>query len=195
MKGVNLRILFIFLVLLHSSSAVAESEIDTSFEFYDISPRTKYDIKPEIQKNTPIVNKNIKFHGSTLWQVEWRISWKKTNGICYLDYSETKLNVIFRMPRISPSFKASDEVLGVFNKFYEALLKHEIGHMNNGTKALKDINMLLSNFNSYSDCHDLNEDVKNSITKIVGKYKNHDIAYDTQTNHGELQGVSIRDFI
>jgi len=195
MKGTNLRLLPIFLVLLYSSPAVAEFEINKSFEFYDISPKTKDDIKPEILKNTPIANENIKFHGSTLWQVEWRISWKKSNGICYLNFSYTKLNVLFKMPRISPNFNASDEVLGVFNKYYKVLLKHENGHMKNGTNALNDINKLLSNFNSYNDCQALNEGVKNAITKIVGKHKNRDIEYDIKTNHGELQGVSIRDFI
>jgi len=195
MKGVNLQVWSIFLVFLYSNSAVADSVIDTLFEYYDISPKTKYDIKPEIQKNTPIINKSIKFHGSTTWQVEWIISWKKTNGICYIDSGEAKLNVLFKMPRISPDFSASDEVLGVFNKYYDALLKHENGHMNNGIRALKDIDLLLSNFYSYNDCQVLNEAVKNSITKIVGKYKSHDITYYTQTKHGRLQGVSIKDFI
>ncbi len=195
MKGVGLRVWFIFLVFLYSNSAVADSAINTLFEYYDISPKTKYDIKPEIQKSTPIINKSIKFHGSTSWLVEWSISWKKSNGICYLDSSEAKLNVLFKMPRISPNFSATNAVIGAFNKYYEALLKHENGHMNNGIKALKDIKVLLSNFNSFSDCQVLNEAVKNSITNVVGIYKRQDIAYDTQTKHGKLQGVSIKYFI
>lgn len=195
MKGVDLRAWFIFLVFLYSNSVVADSAINTLFEYYDISPKTKYDIKPEIQKNTPIINKGIKFHGSTSWQVEWSISWKKTDGICYLDSSETKLNVLFKMPRMSPNFSASDAVLGAFNRYYDALLKHENGHVNNGSKALKDINVLLSNFNSYSNCHVLNEAVNNAITKVVRKYKRQDITYDIQTKHGKLQGVSIKYFI
>jgi len=195
MKGVDLRIWFIFSVFLYSNSASADSSINTLFEYYDISPKTKYDIKPEIQKNTPIINKSIKFHGSTSWLVEWSISWKQTNDICYLDSSEAKLNVLFKMPRISPNFSATHAVIGAFNKYYDALLKHENGHMNNGIKALNDINILLSNFNSFSDCEVLNEAVKNSITIVVGKYKRQDIEYDTQTKHGKLQGVSIKDFI
>ncbi len=195
MKGVDLRACFIFLVLLYSNSVIANSAINTHFEYYDISPKTKYDIKSELQQRTPIINESIKFHGSTIWQVEWNISWKETNGICYLDSSKAKLNVLFKMPRISSNFSATNAVIDVFNKYYEALLMHEKGHMNNGIKALKDIKVLLSNFNSFSDCQVLNEAVKNAITNVVGKYKRQDIAYDTQTKHGKLQGVSIKNFI
>jgi predicted secreted Zn-dependent protease len=192
---ISLRVWLTFLVLFYSNSVIASSAVNTQFEYYEIFPKTQYDIKSEIQKNTPIINKNIKFHGSTSWQVEWSITWKKTNGICYLDTSAAKLNVLIKMPRISPKYKASDAVVGSFNKYYEVLLKHENGHMDNGIKALKDIDVLLSNFNSYTDCEVLNANVESSITKVIGKYKRQDIAYDEQTKHGQLQGVSIRKFI
>jgi len=181
--------------LLFSNSVVASSEIDVQFEFYDIFPRVKTDIKAQLQKNTPIIHKNTKYHGRTFWQIEWSIAWKKTNGICYINSNKTKLNVLFEMPRISASYSASDPVIVTFDKYYEALLMHENGHMNNGTKALKAIEMLLSNFKSYSDCQVLNKEVKNSIAQIISQYKSHDVAYDSQTEHGKLQGVLLSNFM
>ncbi len=190
-----MRFLFLLLFLLYSNSSVADSAINTFFEYYDISPKTKNDIKLEIQKNTPIINKSTKYHGKTSWQIEWDISWKQTNGICYLDASEANLDVLFKMPRISPDFDAKNTVTIAFNRYYRALLKHENGHRDNGIKALTDIKRLLSNFASFSDCKVLNKAVESAITMIVGKYKHQDIAYDLQTKHGKLQGVSIKNFI
>jgi len=190
-----LRVWFVFFIWFYSNLVIANSAINTDFEYYNIYPKTKYEIKPELQKRTPIINKSMKFHASTVWQVEWNISWKKSNGICYLDSSEAKLNVLFKMPRVPSDFKATNAVRSVFLKYYEVLLKHESGHMDNGVNALKDINKLLLDFNSFNDCQVLNEAVSNSIQKIVGHYKRQDKAYDTQTKHGKLQGVSIKVFI
>lgn len=195
MKGIDLRVWFVFLIFLYSNSVVANSAISTRFEYYDISPKTKYDIKSELQKRSPILHESTKFHGSTIWQVIWNISWTKSNGICFLDSSEAKLNVLFKMPRISSSFSATNVVITSFNRYYEALLKHENGHMDNGIQALNEINELLLNFNSFSDCQVLNDIVKDSITKVVEKYKRQDESYDRQTEHGKLQGVSIRKFM
>lgn len=138
---------------------------------------------------------NDKFHGSTSWQVEWSITWKKSSKICYIDTRTLKLNVTFIMPRISPDFSTTDVVIDSFNNYYEALLNHEKGHMDNGIKALKDINLLLENFNSFNDCQVLSKSVESTISKIVEKYKREDIVYDKKTEHGKLQGVSIRKFI
>jgi predicted secreted Zn-dependent protease len=195
MKGIHLRIRFVFLVLIYSSSAIANLKINTTFEYYDISPQTKFDIKPEINRLTPITNGGTKFHGSTTWQVEWSLSWKKSNEICYIDNSTTKLHVLFKMPRISPDFQVTDTVKDTFDKYSKALLNHENGHMDNGIDASREINVLLANFSSFSDCKALNEAVENSISEVIDKYKLQDIAYDEKTEHGKLQGVSIKKFI
>ncbi len=190
-----MQVWYVVLVFFASSLSYADSAIDTLFEFYDISPKTKKDIKTELQQYTPIINGGIKFHGSTSWQVKWQVSWKKTDDICYLDSSAATLKVLFTMPRISPEFTPSEEVLAAFNGYYSALLQHENGHMGNAKSALEHINMLLSNFNSYSDCQVLNDEVNNSIEKIVEKFKTKDKTYDVQTMHGKLQGVSIKKFL
>jgi predicted secreted Zn-dependent protease len=195
MKAARLRFCFTFLVFFYSNAVIANSSVTTLFEYYAISPKTKYDIKSEMQRNTPIIKKGAKFHGSTSWQVEWNISWKKNDNICYLTASEAKLNVLIKMPKISPNADVSDAVLSSFNNFYAALLNHENGHVKNGIDALRDIDVLLANFNSYSDCIVLNKIVKSSITKIIRKYKHQDMAYDTKTKHGKLQGVSIKSFM
>jgi len=195
MKGVHLRVWCVFLVLVYSNSAIANINVIKSFEYYNIYPKTKHDINLQIQKFSPIVHNNTKFHGSTTWKVEWSISWKKSNEICYIDTRSAKLNVVFKMPRIPYDFIATDGVLDTFNNYYEALLNHENGHMDSGIKALKDINVLLAHYNSFHDCQALNESVQSSISQIVEKYKLEDIAYDTRTKHGKLQGVSIRRFI
>jgi len=195
MRSIHLRVWFVFLVLAYSNLAIANLDVIKSFEYYNIYPKNKHDINLQIQKLTPIVHNDTKFHGSTTWQVEWSISWKKSNEICYIDAKSAKLNVVFKMPRIPHDFMTTDAVLDTFNNYYEALLNHENGHMDSGINALKDINVLLAHYHSFSDCQALNESVQSSISQIIEKYKLEDIAYDTRTKHGKLQGVSIRRFI
>lgn len=179
----------------YCNAVFADAEVITQFEYYNISPQTKYEIKDHLQKNTPIVYDKIKFHGSTSWQVEWHFTWKKSNNICYIASNTTKLKVLFKMPRISPNMSVNSAVTNAFNGYFNALLDHEKGHMKNGNKALTEIKQMLANFHSYSDCHVLNEAVNNAITKVIEKYQQQDITYDLQTKHGELQGVLIKKFL
>ena len=176
-------------------TTVSASTINSKINFYDISPKTIPDIKAEIIKNTPIKSNGVKFHGSTTWQIKWNISWKSKNDICYLDTSSATLKVEFTMPRISLAMKPVLNVSNAFDKYYQALLTHEKGHMNNGEKALSEVNQLLENFSSYRECNKLNNAVKSSITGVVNKYKHLDSVYDEKTNHGKLQGVSFKGFI
>lgn len=67
--------------------------------------------------------------------------------------------------------------------------------MENGKNVLIEVNELLSIFNSYPKCDELNNAVTASIDKIIGKYKQLDKIYDEKTAHGKSQGVSLKSAI
>jgi len=177
--------------MLYSLNSFAYSAVETMFNFYEISPETNKDIKLQIEANTPLVQDNIKYHGGTSWQVQWSINWKKNRNICYISSSNTKLYVVFTMPRIANNFTVSENIRETFDHYYKALIKHEFLHRDHGELALSEVTSSLAHFSSFSSCERLNSAVEKMVNDIVTKYKKLDKELDQQTKHGKLQGVEF----
>ncbi len=187
--------LSLFLLLLHSSSVFAKPTVESSYQFYQISPKSLADISSEIEKKTPIKHAGNKYHASTSWQIKWAYQWQKKSGICYISSSNTTLIVSYIMPEISVNNEKNIQVSSSFSGYYHALLKHEAGHYQSGIKAADAVEDKLLNFSSYSSCEELELAANKEITTIINEHKKLDTAYDIATDHGRTQGVSIRKYL
>ena len=65
---INLFSGFIFSLL--SFAAAAEVIESTEYKYYEISPRTPYEIKPELMRRSPIREGGGTFNGHTDWYID-----------------------------------------------------------------------------------------------------------------------------
>ncbi len=169
----------------------AKPAIEERFEFYDIYPVSKEDIRSEIKQRTPLINQGSRFDGRTLWQVAWQYYRKKSDDLCHITKNEITLKVLYTMPAIAPEFSVKPKVRDAFDSYYQALLNHEQGHTKIGIQAATAVEQALLNFNGFSHCQALDTAVNKAITAIINSHHRQDEDYDRQTGHGKLQGVSI----
>ncbi|WDE01070.1 DUF922 domain-containing Zn-dependent protease [Thalassomonas actiniarum] len=186
-----MNVRFMLLFLLFVNAVQAKPAIEEHFEFYDIYPVSKEDIRSEIQQRTPIISQGSRFDGRTLWQVAWQYYRKKSDNLCHITRNEITLKVLYTMPAIAPKFTVKPKVRDAFDSYYQALLNHEKGHKKIGIQAASAIEQALLNFKSFSHCQGLDTAVNKAITAIINNHHRQDEDYDRQTEHGKLQGVSI----
>jgi len=177
-------------VLLLSFTASAETIESTEFKYYEISPGSPYQIKPELMRHSPIRAGSGSFNGHTDWYINWRFrSSREANG-CQLIDSQTKVHVVHILPKLSAQV-TEQQTIDVFNKFNKALTQHEINHGKNGLSAAREMDKTFNELAPQQNCRNLARLIDRIGNDVVRKYAEKDNEYDRLTNNGESEGAVI----
>ena len=183
--------LFLSLTLLLTSfTALAETVESTEYKYYEISPRSPYEIKLELMRRSPIRAGRGSFNGHTDWYINW--SFNSTPGPygCQLTDSLTKVHVVHILPALS-EYVTDKRTIEVFNRFNAALTQHELNHGRNGLLAAREMDKAFSEIPPQPDCRMLSRVVDDIGNSMVQKYAQKDDEYDRLTNNGESEGAVI----
>ncbi len=180
-----------FIIFLLSLSARSEPKINTKFNFYAIYPKSLVDIKRELKDKTTAIFNGKRFYGETSWYINWKFKFKEGNGNCQIYAVKTALSVEYIMPKIPDNFTVDPNIRNSFEKYYQALLKHEQGHKSSGLHAAQEIEKKLSSINTFRNCQKLENFANKKAKSIIKKYDRHDREYDERTDHGRLEGVDV----
>ena len=184
------KLLILFFLLLCSVKAFAELRESVENKYYVISPNTAYDIKPQLMRNSPIREGGGSFNGHTDWYIQWRHQSTQTPYGCQLNRHLTTVRVIHTLPALS-EYVTDKETIEVFNKFNEALTKHEKNHGENGLAAAREIEQAFSKIQPQQNCRQLSQMLNDIGKSIVQKYTQKDRDYDHTTRSGETEGAVI----
>ena len=178
------------LLYLISFGVNAETVESTEYRYYEISPRSAYEIKPELMRRSPIRERGGSFNGHTDWLVNW--SFSSTSGAygCQLNSYQTTVHVIHTLPKLS-SYVTDKRTIEVFNTFNEALTQHEVNHGNNGLAAAREIDKAFSEIQPQQNCRNLERMINDIGNSIVQKYIYADREYDRTTQNGFTEGAVI----
>ena len=101
-------------LLVFSFSINAETIESVEYKYYEISPRTPYEIKPELMRRSPIREGGGTFNGHT----DWYVSWKYQSGPgpygCQLNNIQTTVHVVHTLPvldRKSTRLNSSHQII------------------------------------------------------------------------------------
>jgi predicted secreted Zn-dependent protease len=170
---------------------MADPRIDVHYKFYWIYPKSKQDLGRELDRRSPIIFKGKKYRGYTQWQVTWNYRWWETTNSCKVTTAQTQLKVTFTLPKIPNNHPVDAQTRQGFNRYFQALFKHEQNHQQSGVLAAKAIESMLLGLPSFSTCAQL-ENVANQLGyKIIKKYRQRDLDYDRRTDHGRTEGVML----
>lgn len=177
-------------MLLISLVTIAETIESTEFKYYVISPRSPYEIKPELMRRSPIRQGGGSFNGHTDWHIDWKYQAVPGQDGCRLDDIRTTVHVIHTLPALSENV-TDKQTIEVFNKFNAALKQHEINHGKNGLNAAREMDKLFNELQPQKDCRDLSRMANEIGNATVQKYSHADNEYDRTTGNGATEGAVI----
>jgi len=177
-------------LLLLSFAATAETIESTEYKYYEISPRSPYEIKPELMRRSPIRAGSGSFNGHTDWYINWNFRSAPGPYGCQLIDSQTKVHVVHILPVLS-EYVTDKQTIDVFNKFNAALTQHEVNHGKNGLLAAREMDKAFSEIPPQPNCRMLSRIVDGIGNSVVQKYAQKDNEYDRMTNNGESEGAVI----
>ncbi|MBE9559184.1 MAG: DUF922 domain-containing protein [Proteobacteria bacterium] len=185
---INLFSGFIFSLL--SFAATAEVTGSREYKYYEISPRTAYEIKPELMRRSPIREGGGTFNGHTDWYVDWRYQSSQPASGCQVHDIRTTVRVIHTLPVLS-QYVTDQQTIDVFTRFSDALTKHEINHGNNGISAAREMDKAFNEVPAQQSCRNLARIIDSICNTTIQKYIQADNDYDHMTRNGETEGAVI----
>ncbi|MFV2004414.1 MAG: DUF922 domain-containing protein [Gammaproteobacteria bacterium] len=185
-----MKVLTGLLFSLLSFTASAEIIESIEYKYYEISPRSVFEIKPELMRRSPIREGSGSFNGHTDWFIDWRYQARQGPQGCVALGIKTKVHVVHILPALS-EYVTDQKTIEVFNNFNEALTLHEKNHGKNGLAAAREIDKALSEIPPQPNCHYLSRIIDDIGKSTIQKYIFADDEYDRTTNNGLTEGAVI----
>lgn len=186
----ELRWLTICLLLSITLNTKAETIETIEYKNYIISPRFPQEIKSELMRNTPIRERGGSFNGHTDWNIDWQYQTRQMPNNCQIHNVQVKVHVIHTLPALS-EYVTDEQTITIFNKFNNALTKHEKNHGNNGLLAAREIDKTISEIQPQPNCRNISRMIDDMSYAIVQKYIFADREYDRITQSGLSEGAVI----
>jgi len=175
------------------SPVKAEPVVNIQYKYYWIYPKNKQDLGRELDRQSPIIFKGKKYRGYTQWRVNWNYRWWETANSCKITTAQTQLAVTYTLPKIPDNHPVNAETRQTFNRYFQALFKHEQNHKHSGLLAARAIETALLNLPTFPTCPALEATANQVGNRLVEKYRQRDIEYDRLTDHGRTEGVMLTD--
>ena len=170
------------------SSGLIFSSIEN--RYYEISPRSPYEIKQELMRQSPVRAGSGSYNGHTDWFINWRFQAARGPYGCRATQIQTSVHVVHILPTLSTRV-TDQQTIDVFNKFNAALTTHEKNHGNNGLLAAREIDKAINEIPPQRDCQTLIRMIDNIGNSLVQKYAAKDDEYDRATSNGFTEGAVI----
>lgn len=177
------------LMLAMATSVRAAPDISVQFSYYDIAPASLKELATVVFRQTPIRIKGKKYAGQTRWWISYRYRAERSAGQCRIRSINLKLDITYTMPRLAPNRYTPVAVRKSFERYYQALLKHEKGHGRHGRGAVRDAERELKRLAAAPDCEALDRRLRKTFQAVVDRYRKRDADYDRLTIHGCTQGA------
>lgn len=178
----NKHLLWFSLLVCHVS--YAEPTVNIKTEYYSIKGNTPQAIRNDMNKKRP-----HDYDAYTYWHVKWHfnMSQDQDEEYCEISTVDVNLDVTFTLPRLKRF--ATDEIEELWNDYYTALVDHEHQHKDIAVEAAEAIEEALNELEGEEDCEQLEEVANATAYEIVDEYKEKQVEFDDDTNHGMDDGA------
>lgn len=166
----------------------AEFLENIDYQRYPVMIPSGLSLLEAINLATPIREYGRKFHGYTKSSLRWNNRYKVNQlGLCEISTVTVTLSAVVVLPDINQKYPDLEK----FSQYVDALMVHEIGHLNIGKSVGRKLERALKELPAMSNCQ-LMELSANSLGREHDELmfqQNRD--YDNHTKHGATQGASL----
>lgn len=185
------RLFTLLLLCLGAQPAQAAPVVATRYEFYDVAPLNRHELRNELMNKSPVQTKGGDFLAYTEWKLHLNYQTSLRKNGCFLSSATVTLLVTYTLPRLDDNYFYDWATQSAFNRFYNALWTHEQGHAESGELAAEAVQTALKHLHAHPACEALREEIDGRFQNILDDFHARDIDYDKRTGHGRSQGVDI----
>lgn len=178
-------LLIIVWVVAHAAQAAVKEE--HAQRPYAVHIQPGQTLRRALNAATPISVNGRRFYGFTHWNVRWNFRWwREASGRCRITAVTTQFTTEMQLPEL---YGATAAQQAKFNRFLDALLNHEQGHVQLGRDAAHAIDKGIAALPQAPDCATLERNANTLGHRLVQEYTAYQRDYDRETNHGTTQGA------
>jgi predicted secreted Zn-dependent protease len=180
---------FLAIATLRVEPAVAESEVNETFNYYDVAGSTVQELRADLNRNGPADKDGKRYDAFTRWYVRWRYGYRTGGQACAIAKVWTTVDITITLPRLSETAAIPAPLGQAFADYTQKLLLHEKGHAQNAIDSAKRIDDGIAALGARSACSDLGKTADSLGYSLIDEANRWDIDYDLRTRHGATQGA------
>lgn len=181
-------IVSLFLYLLPNASFGVEPTI--RIEYYTVSGATAEEIQADLQRLGPKIESGKRFHGLTTWELAWKYRNARDGRQCWVTSVTTYVTITTVLPKWEPpSGPVNAALVAKWDRYINALTRHEEGHQRYGIEAAHEIDRRIMKLPRYPNCDLLEQAVRKTGNEVLTQAKEKSTRYDVRTRHGATQGA------
>ncbi|MFT3736333.1 MAG: DUF922 domain-containing protein [Rhodocyclaceae bacterium] len=181
------RLFAVALISLASTAARAEVLEELAYNYYTAVATAGQPLYAAVDSASPIRENGKVFHGHTRWNVSWHFQWwAEADGRCRVTSATVVLKSVIRLPLLRADTPLRQQL---FDRYLEALRKHELGHHQIGLDAARAIEQDILAQPEMRTCKLLEQTIDQHATDLLVRFSSRNLTYDQQTEHGKTQGA------
>jgi predicted secreted Zn-dependent protease len=128
----------------------------------------------------------------TTWNVVWTYDWVTGPGpSCGIGDLAVSVAIETTLPTWKPPPTAAAHLVDSWERYTEALVIHERGHVQNGLNRAAEIVAAMASIDHKPTCDALESSADAAGAAIIDEGRTWDVTYDADTIHGATQGASF----
>lgn len=170
--------------------ALANPAVTIKTVNYRITGTTAQQLRQQMNQLGPLdQHENRRFDARTNWHVYWNYRYAQAGDRCRITSASIRTDVVFTLPQWAKPQHPPQTLVNQWNRYLQALQRHENGHKDHGIAAGNEILNQLQTFSIPGRCDQITTAANTAARQIIAKYGQQDVAYDRATNHGATQGA------
>lgn len=173
--------------LVFTKTSLGEPKIGVQTRYYPVHGTQLQELYDSMQRNGP----GGRFLAQTEWNIMWNYRWLESAGQCRLNGTSVEVEISMLMPQAQQARQFTPELKQSWDRFYDALLRHEHHHRDYGIMAARELEQSLSR-QPARPCSGFDNDLSRLARDIIERYERLEKAYDRLTDHGINEGVVLQ---
>ena len=185
------RWLLILLLSGHSAMLLAAPSISVHTRYYPVYGADSPAILKSILQNGPVGKDGKRYHAYTQWDIRWGYRWVETRKRCQLASTSVSVEIEYLLPELKTTTFREKDYRKKWDRYFNALLRHEQQHKDLGVQAAREIDAKLAQAEDQPGCAQLKNRLDAIAEQVIEKYADKERAFDRETAHGARQGVAL----
>jgi predicted secreted Zn-dependent protease len=153
---------------------------NATMQYYDLTGTSVAQLRASMDAQGPVDSSGRRNDAFTTWNIDW--TWPLTgDGACILSGATITDTITVTFPRWLPTTAAPASLIVRWNTYESALVTHESGHVSFVVATAADVLAAIKG----ATCATAEAAAQAVVTRI----RQHDVDYDTETDHGATQGA------
>lgn len=173
------------------TNRVAPPVVNEKYEYYEVCGCCEKDVVCDLKKKCIPGADGNKYDSITNWKVKWDYDRKRTRGVCMPDSFIVTVDITFHLPKLVHTADTPPSLREKWERYLEKLMTHEKGHRDRAVAAAENLTQTIAGLSPFRACSELDRTVNAVSRTRMDALIKEQTAYDTETNHGALQGVAF----